>query len=114
MSDLSTRARAIAVKQNLIGQNGNQYLDRVAVFFDLYRALAEVGMAKPNDASKALSDVLFDIATLCALYGQDIVDGTMSAIEQRELTGKKAVPGTLAPVPNARTNDGTLRDPAKS
>lgn len=59
-----------------------------------------------------LNRVLFDIAVLSSLFGQDIVDGVQSAIEQREISGKKPIPGTLAPVPNARANEGSLRDPS--
>jgi hypothetical protein len=107
MSDLSNRARLLATKEGLIAGGTNS---KSHITFDLINALSELPSApKPT---VTLNRALFDMAALCSLYGIDIVDGVQMAIEQREITGKRLVPGTLAPVPNAKTNDGTLRDPA--
>lgn len=101
MSDLSVRARAVATKEGLNG--------KAETLTDLHQALGDFGKLR---GPKEWYRVLFDVAVLSAMIGIDVVDGVQAAIEQREISGKKAIPGTLAPVPNAVTNDGTMRDPA--
>jgi hypothetical protein len=118
MSDLSTRARVLATRDRLISGTSKQ--DRVTVLIDLYKAIGDLGVmlawASPQtgaqEAPKALGRVLYDLTVLSSLMGIDVVDGIIAAIEQREISGKKVVPGTMAPVPNAMNNDGTMRDPA--
>lgn len=115
MSDLSARARRVAVRDGLIPANPIGSQGQLNVLNEIYGALYRVGkslLIGKTAASSDWADVLFAVATLSAMSGTDIVDGVQSAIEQREITGKPKVPGTLAPVPNAKDNDGTLRDPA--
>jgi hypothetical protein len=100
MSDLSVRARALAVREGL-----NSKVETLA---DLHQALGDYGKLR---GPKEWARVLFDVAVLSAMIGIDVVDGVQAAIEQREVSGRKVFPGTKAPVPNAMTNDGTMRDP---
>ncbi len=113
MSDLSTRARTIAAKKGLLG--GTSVEQRLTIWLDLQQALGEIApwlRLDINPPAKPLGRALSNVATLCALWGTDIIDATQAAVEQSELAMKTVMPGTKAPVPNAAENDGTLRDPA--
>ena len=113
MSDLSNRARMLATREGILA--GDKMAQRVAIWLALQMSMSEIVPYLRVDLqppAKAMAKVLFDMAVLCSLWGTDIVDATASAVDQRELEMRKIVKGTLAPVPNAKTNDGTILDPA--
>lgn len=111
MSDLSTRARQIATKEGLL--LADPHRAKTDLLLGIFASLSEINPYEPLTAqSKEWAEVVFKITVLSSLFGIDIVDAVQAAIDQKELTGKPRLPGTAAPVPNAKTNDGTLRDPS--
>lgn len=113
MSDLGARARAIASKQGL---RGSQQEQRITAWFAVNTALTNLRPflfeKSSQTASKEFADLLFWTTVMASLWGDDIIDIAAAAIDQREMAARTPVPGTTAPVPNAASNDGTLRDTA--
>jgi uncharacterized membrane protein len=112
LPDLSTRARAAATRLGRLG--GTMEEQRVTTWLRFVAATGKVTDSVAHGVrptAEDLQDALFELAVVTGLWGAEISDSVEVAVTRREMGLRRRVVGSQAAVPNAESNDPTLRDP---